>query len=314
MSDKTSPQFGFSRERFALLGDPDARVLAAADVAVAAAVRGLARLGYGAAGDLAFCDRAPTPEMTPADGAVILCTGELKDELVTRWPGCSIIACEDPRAVFIDLGEQAMRERLVDVSSVLPRPFGIHPSVRIGDGARIHPESRIDEGVVIGAGCTIGRGTWLQAGVVVREHAVIGTEGINAYRGRDGKVRRFPHLAGTVIGAGTEIGAAAVIVRGIVNSTRIGRNCVIGNLCNVGHAAELGDGVWMSVGCLVGGHARIREGVTIGMGAQIRDNIEVAERAQVGMGSVVVRDVAASRSVFGVPAKVVPAIAAGPAR
>lgn len=278
-------------------------------------ISGIARLGYTKPGDLCFCDREPGAELkTIPAGTIILCTDNLAGHLCRHFPTTICIPLPDPRAAFIDLGYRLLSEGKVEVSVDVPRPFGIHPTAQIGAQSVIHPETRIDDGVKIGAQCVIHRGTWIQAGAVIHDNTVIGVEGINAYRGLDGKQRNFPHFASVIIGDNVEIGAGAVVVRGILNSTRIGRDSVIGNLSNIGHVVEIGEKVWMSVGCLIGGHTRIGAGATLGMGVAVRDNIEIGENAQVGMASVVVKSVAAGTSVFGNPARAIGPIKAGPAR
>jgi UDP-3-O-[3-hydroxymyristoyl] glucosamine N-acyltransferase len=278
-------------------------------------ITGIARLGFADAGDLCFCDREPGDSLqNVVPGTVVLCTQTLFELLQHRYPGSICVPLPDPRATFIDLGHRLLAEGKAEVSSAVPRPFGTHPSVPIGAQTVIHPETRIDAGVKIGAQCVIHRGTWLQAGAVIRDNTVVGVEGINAYKGLDGKQRSFPHFASVIIGENVEIGAGAVVVRGILNSTRIGRDTVIGNLSNIGHVVEIGEKVWMSVGCLIGGHTRIGDGATLGMGAVVKDNVEIGAGAQVGMASVVVKSVAPDISIFGNPARAMPAIQAGPAR
>lgn len=278
-------------------------------------ISGIGRFGYTKSGDICFFDREPDiyPQTIPVT-TVVLCLESLSERLQRRFPDAVCIALPDPRATFIDLGLRLLGEGKVEVSTDIKRPFEIHPSARVGEHSVIHPECRVDEGVTIGAGCTIHRGTWIQAGAVIRDGAVIGVEGINAYRGYDGRQRGFPHFAGVIIGENVEIGSGAVVVRGILNSTRIGRDSVIGNLCNIGHAVEIANKVWMSVGCLVGGHTRIGDGATLGMGVALKDNIVIGENAQIGMGSVVVKSIMSNISVFGNPARPVGRIQAGPSR
>lgn len=278
-------------------------------------INGLSRLGYSKAGDLCFCDREPTATLTEiAAGSVVLCTESLLHTLAARYPDVVFVSSPDPRTIFIDLGHSLLKEGRVEVSSAVPRPFGIHPSAQIGEACVIHPETRIDENVIIGAQCVIHRGTWVQAGTVIRDNTVLGVEGINAYRGADGKQRSFPHFASVIIGENVEIGAGVVVVRGILNSTTIGKDSVIGNLSNIGHVVSIGEKVWMSVGCLIGGHTRIGDRATLGMGVAVRDNIEIGASAQIGMASAVVKSVDADTSVFGNPARAVPRIQAGPNR
>ncbi len=279
-------------------------------------ITGIARFGQASSGDLCFCDQLPsTAEVFEvAGGTIILCTDAVIGLLQERFPTAICLVITDPRATFIDLGHRLLAENNIGVSSAIPQPFGVHSSVQVGFQTLIHPEVRIDEDVKIGSQCVIHRGSWIQRGAIVRDNTVIGVEGINAYKGQDGKQRRFPHFASVIIGENVEIGAGTVIVRGILNSTRIGCDTVIGNLSNIGHGVEIGKKVWMSVGCLIGGHTRIGDGATLGLGVAVKDNITIGCCAQVGMGSVVVKAVPNSTSVFGNPARNVGSIQAGPRR
>lgn len=279
-------------------------------------VKGLARFGLGDAGDLCFCDREPTDAFNVlAAGSVVLTTEPLAKTLAQRFGSIVWVPLPDPRTVFIDCGMRLIEDEAIDASDQIPRPLEIHSSVRIGKHAVIGRRVRIDEGVVIGNQCVIHDGTWIQAGTVIRDNAVIGCEGINAYRGLDGRQMGFPHLAGVIVGARVEIGASTVIPRGLLTSTCIGDDTVIGNLCNVGHGVVIEKKVWMSVGCLIGGHTRIGEGCTLGMGVTVRDNLELGAGGHVGMGSVVARNLEPNASVFGNPARSVAGqIKSGPER
>ena len=278
-------------------------------------INGLSRLGYSNAGDLCFCDREPSVDLKEISaGTIVFCTHTLSTLLLQRYPEAIFVALPDPRASFIDLSQRLLTQGHVEVSNAVLRPFGIHPSAKIDAQCIIHPETRIDEHVKIGAQCVIHRGTWIKTGAVIRDHTVIGIEGINAYAGLDGNQRNFPHFASAIIGEHVEIGAGVVVMRGILSSTLIGAGSVIGNLCNIGHGVEIGNKVWMSVGGLVGGHTHISDHATLGMGVVLRDNITIGAGAQIGMGSVVVKSVASNGSVFGNPARAVPGIQAGPSR
>ncbi|MGI9395097.1 MAG: acyltransferase, partial [Boseongicola sp.] len=52
--------------------------------------------------------------------------------------------------------------------------------------------------------------------------------------------------------------------------------------------------------------ARVGDGCRIGAGAIVLPNVEVGDGAIVGAGAVVHRDVAAGRTVAGIPARAVP--------
>lgn len=263
-------------------------------------------------GLLCFVDRDPDDEARQAlQGAVVITTDTLAPALTDAF----VIATRDPRALFIDYVNRQIEGRtLENLSSLAATPCNI------ADSAQIHPRAIVEEGVSIGehviiaAGAVIKRGSVIGPHCVIRENTVIGCVGIALYRSQDGRLLRFPHIAGVHIGRNTEIGTAAVIPRGALSSTRIGRDGVIGNLCNIGHGTCIGDQVWMSVGSLVGGNCRIGHRTTIGMGATIRDNIVIGDEASIGMGSVVTKSVEPGASLFGNPARRLPSIVAGPDR
>jgi UDP-3-O-[3-hydroxymyristoyl] glucosamine N-acyltransferase len=280
-----------------------------------AGIVALSRFGQASAQQLCFCDRAPSAELVREnDVSTIMCPPALEQELAARLPRAHLMTFADARATFIDLAQQLLDTDQLEVTDLIPKPLGVHPSVRVGVHSYIHPEARIDEGVVIGANCTVHKGVWLKKNVHIGDGVVLGNAGINAYKAADGRVLAFPHLAGVVVGEHTHIGANAVVVRGVLTSTLIGAHVVIGNLCNIGHGVQLADHVWMSVGCKIGGHTQMGEHCTVGLGAMVRDNLSIGARSQIGMGAVVVKDVSAEHSVFGNPARTVPPLAAGPQR
>ena len=266
-------------------------------------------------GFLTFCDRLPAGNEIDADcTSTILVPQELEADVAGRFPAAKLIAVGDPRSLFIDTLDYLQRADLLGLTSLLPGNPEVSSDVKTGERAVIEPGVHIDDGVTIGSGSVIRRGTWLKSGVTVGENCVVGGIGIDVHLGKDGKRRRFPHLAGVIVGEGASLGALCVVVRGILSSTQVGPGSIIGNLCNIGHGVEIGDNVWMSVGTLVGGHTKVGEKATIGLGCAIRDNISIGAGANIGMGAVVTKNVGPGRSVFGNPAKRSPSISAGPKR
>ena len=266
-------------------------------------------------GYLTFCDRLPAgKDVNTSCTSTILVPPDLEIELARRFPAAKLIAFSDPRSLFIDTLDYLQKSNLLGLTALLPANPTVSSDVEKGEHVVIEPGVQIDAGVKIGSGSVIRRGTWLKAGVTVGENSVIGSIGINAYVGKDGKRRGFPHLAGVILGEGVSLGASCVVVRGILSSTQIGAGGIIGNLCNIGHGVEIAENVWMSAGSLVGGHTQVGDKATIALGCTIRDNIAIGAGANIGMGSVVTKSVRAGCSVFGNPAKPFSSINAGPAR
>jgi len=266
-------------------------------------------------GSLTFCDRqALLDDVRIPAGANVLLPPALVAQASRSFPGARLLPADDARAVFIDAVVELQRQGLAGPSSLLPANPSISPRARVSPGALVEAGVQIDEGAEVGDGAIVRAGTWLRKGAVVGDNCVIGGVGINAYLGRDGVRRGFPHLGGVILGEGTSLGAGCVVVRGILSSTRIERGCIVGNLCNIGHGVEIADDAWISVGTMIGGHARVGAKASIAMGCRIRDNIRIGEGASVGMGSVVLKDVDDAVSVFGNPARSFIGIAAGPVR
>lgn len=275
-------------------------------------VSGVCNGRYPVPATLCFVDRTPDDAQRHLLGdTVVLTTPALAEGL-----SCKALALSnDPRAAFIDLVAGWQRQSLLaPFTSLGPQQGEIDPTARVHPRAVIEADVSIGPGCEVAAGCVLKQGTVLMQDVVVRENTVIGCEGIARYVAADGRVLRFPHLAGVLVQRGAEIGAGCVIARGALNSTRIGAGSIIGNLCNIGHGVQLGIKTWMSVGCLIGGNSRLEDNVTLGLGVNIRDNLHLGVGASAAMGSTVMRSLAAGVSVLGNPAKVVPGIVAGPSR
>lgn len=81
----------------------------------------------------------------------------------------------------------------------------------------------------------------------------------------------------------------------------IGETAVIGDGCSLLHGVTLG-GTGKEVGDR---HPKIGRGVLLSVGAKVLGNITVGDNAKIAAGSVVLKDVPASCTVAGVPAKIV---------
>lgn len=104
---------------------------------------------------------------------------------------------------------------------------------------------------------------------------------------------------------GVDIHPAARFGQGIMidhgTGVVIGETAVLGNDISILHGVTLG-GSGKESGDR---HPKISDGVMIGANASILGNIRIGANAKIGAGSVVVRDIPASSTAVGVPAKVV---------
>lgn len=74
---------------------------------------------------------------------------------------------------------------------------------------------------------------------------------------------------------------------------------------SIGHDSKVGDYSILLGGNVVNGCVTIGEFVTVGSGAVVHPGKTISDFATVGIGSLVIRNVKASTTVFGVPAKLI---------
>jgi sugar O-acyltransferase (sialic acid O-acetyltransferase NeuD family) len=108
-----------------------------------------------------------------------------------------------------------------------------------------------------------------------------------------------------VIARDAEIGEGSQIMAGVVIGPRagIGKQCIVNARTGIDHETVLGDGVEISPGATLCGLIQVGACSWIGAGATVLPMIRIGENAIVGAGSLVNKDVPASTTVIGVPAR-----------
>ncbi len=114
---------------------------------------------------------------------------------------------------------------------------------------------------------------------------------------------------GVLIGGSSRIGVGAVILghSSVTADARLGEHVLINPGCTVAHDDVLEDFATLSPGVHLAGHVRVGEGAFLGTGACVIPKIRIGARAVVGAGAVVIRSVAPGQTVFGNPARALPA-------
>lgn len=100
------------------------------------------------------------------------------------------------------------------------------------------------------------------------------------------------------LGEGVQIMAGAVVNIG----TRVGEDTLINTNVSVDHDCLIGAHVHIAPGATLSGGVTVSDGSHIGTGASVVQGIEIGANVIVGAGAVVVNNVAAGRTVCGVPA------------
>lgn len=193
------------------------------------------------------------------------------------------------------------------------KPSGIDPTAVIDKSARIDPSAYIGAGCVVG-NAVIGANSVLMANVVVYDDVtigdncliqagvVIGTDGLGCSRDKNGKLTKFPHIGGVVIGNNVEIGANSQIAKGSFSDTIIENGCKMNGLCFIAHNCHLEENVWITGNTMLCGSVRVGKNTTIFSSVIIRDQRTIGEGVTIGMGAVVTKDVPDGETWIGSPA------------
>ena len=186
--------------------------------------------------------------------------------------------------------------------------------------AVIDPSAIIDSTAHIGAGCIIGKakigaGTVLMPNVVVYDNVeigdncliqagvVIGTDGLGCSRDEQGRLTKFPHLGGVIIGNDVEIGANSQIAKGSFSNTIIESGCKMNGLCFIAHNCHLEENVWITGNTMLCGSVHVGKNTTIFSSVIVRDQRSIGEQVTIGMGSVVTKSIPDGETWIGNPAR-----------
>ncbi len=107
------------------------------------------------------------------------------------------------------------------------------------------------------------------------------------------------------IAANVSVGKGTVVMAGaVINAcAEIGEHCIINTCAVIEHDNVIGDYVHISPCAKHGGAVCVGEQTHVGIGATVNNNITICDNCVIGAGAVVVRDIVASGTYIGVPAR-----------
>lgn len=185
-----------------------------------------------------------------------------------------------------------------------------HPSAVIDPGAEVHPDTYIGpfcqlgrcvlaEGVVLEGRVTLGDGVRVGARTVIDPGVVIGGDGLGFERDEDGRLVKFPHTGGVLIGEDVEIGANVCIDRGTMSDTVIGTGTKIDNLVHIAHNVRVGEHCIIVAGASLSGSVRVGDRSWIGPDCVVKEGTTIGRDAHLSLGCLVTMDVADGVTVLG---------------
>ncbi len=176
-------------------------------------------------------------------------------------------------------------------------------SVHVEPGVLIDHHVEIGENVCILSGAKIRAYTTIGRGCIVRENAVVGSQGFGFERDTEGVPIRLPHCGGVRIGSGVEIGAFSVVCAGTIEPTIIEDHVKIDNLVHIAHNCLIERGCMITACSEISGSVRIGEMTWLGPNCCIIEGRTIGRKVTIGIGAVVLKDVPDGHVIGGNPAR-----------
>jgi bifunctional UDP-N-acetylglucosamine pyrophosphorylase/glucosamine-1-phosphate N-acetyltransferase len=239
--------------------------------------------------------------LATAEGQAVRVVTARQPELATGINDRVQLAAAD-RLLRARIAEEHMR---AGVTIVDPASTFIDASVVIGQDARIEPWTVLTGSTVIGEEAVVGPGSRIRDSRIDARAHVYGSWIEEAEVGEGAQVGPMSHLRpGSVVGPGSEIGNYAEIKK-----SRLGARVRQHHFSYLGDA-QVGDDVNIGAGTVTANfdgtdkhETIIGDGAFIGVDTMLRAPVTIGPGAKTGAGSVVTRDVAAGKTVVGMPAR-----------
>ena len=292
-----------------VIGDPNVRVLGAADI------------GDAAEGDIIF---AENDRFFDAAARTDACAIVVRRGIVVADIQKPLLAVDDPRYAFARI--------LESFAPIRRREAGIDPSARIGAETVVGENPSIGFNAYIGDNCIIGKNVWIYPfayigdgvhigddcvihpfasiyddvilgdRVAVHSGAVVGADGFG-YTNVGNVHYKIPQIGGVNIGDDVEIGANTTIDRARTGETSIGRGTKVDNLVMIAHNDRIGEDCIIISQVGISGSVEVGDRAIITGQAGIKDHISIGSDAVVAGRAGVFGDIAPGAFVSGYPAR-----------
>ncbi|MDQ2935265.1 MAG: bifunctional UDP-N-acetylglucosamine diphosphorylase/glucosamine-1-phosphate N-acetyltransferase GlmU [Chloroflexota bacterium] len=213
--------------------------------------------------------------------------------------------------VALAAAAQLMRQAIAEghmrngVTIVDPETTLIDAAVEIGQDARIEPWTILEGRTVIGQDAVIGPNSHLRDSRIGPRTRVWASVIEDSVVAEDSEIGPYSHLRpGAVVGAHCRIGNYAEIKK-----SRLGAGTQQHHFSYIGDA-ELGENVNVGAGSVTANYdgekkhrTVVGDGVSLGVDTMMIAPVTIGPNARTGAGAVVNRDVAAGKTVVGMPAR-----------
>lgn len=191
----------------------------------------------------------------------------------------------------------------------------IHATAVISAEATIGRNVKIGPHTVIGADVVIGDNTIIMSNVVIngpvfvgrncviKDGAVIGSEGWGFVGDDDGIPFHPPQLGKVIIEDNVWLGSNSTIERAMIAETHISSNVKIDDLVHIGGAVHIGKRCMITAGSVIAHSVILGDDVTVAPHSVIREKLKIGSHVMIGQGTVVINDLSIPGVYVGNPAR-----------
>ncbi|MCX7834473.1 MAG: UDP-3-O-(3-hydroxymyristoyl)glucosamine N-acyltransferase [bacterium] len=279
----------------------------------------LARLEDADNGDLSFLSQSRYRELALKSKATAILISR-EEPLLPK----TVIRVDNPYQVYTEL--------LLRFYKPLPEPTGIHPSAIIGDNVKLGNNVAIGPLCCIGENTVIGDDTILVGSVfigreveigsncklypmvvirdrvkignraVIKDGAVIGSDGFAFLPDASGKYHPVPQLGTVEIGDDVSIGANTCIDRALSGATKIGSGVKLDNLIQVAHNVTIQENTVIAAQTGISGSTKIGKRNKIGGQVGFGGHLKVGDDVTIGAQSGIISNIQNHSVLWGTPA------------
>ncbi len=220
----------------------------------------------------------------------------------------AVLTTDHPRLSFVRILKEFFIEQslpAVHKTAIISPQASLGANVSIGEYCLVGPLVVIDHGSEILSGVVIAGKVKIGKNCLIKDRAVIGSEGYGFVFDENSKPIHFPQFGQIIIGDGVWIGANSTIERSAFKDTIIEDNVKIDDLVHIGNGCRIKRNSMITAGTIISESVQIGSNCWIMPNVSIRNNITIGPNVTVGLGSVVVNDLPSPGVYVGNPAHLV---------
>jgi len=217
----------------------------------------------------------------------------------------AVLATDRPKLSFVRVLREFFIEQNLPVihkTAIVSPQASIGTNVTIGEYCLIGSQAVIDNGSEILSGVVIAGKAKIGKNCLIKDRAVIGSEGYGFVFDENNKPIHFPQFGQIIIGDVVWIGSNTTIERSAFKDTIIEDNVKIDDLVHIGNGCRIEKNTMITAGTIISENVHIGSNCWIMPNVSIRNNIAIGSNVTVGMGSVVVNDLQSPGVYIGNPA------------